>query len=60
MPRWVHATLLIPGAAIVLLYGVLLSKLGWGVLIFGLIGSGFAVLLGRRIARRMTRRYPSL
>jgi hypothetical protein len=55
-----HATLLVPVAAVVLLYAVLVSKLGWGVLIFGLVLSGFAVLLGRRIARRMVRRYPPL
>lgn len=60
VPRWAHLTMLLPVAAVVLLYVVLISKLGWGVFILGAIVSALAVLIGRRIARRMARRYPNL
>jgi hypothetical protein len=45
---------------VVLLYAVLVSRFGWGLLVFALIVGGFAFVVGRRIARRMARRYPDL
>jgi hypothetical protein len=48
--------MLLPVAAVVLLYAILVSKLGWGVFVFAAIVTAFAVLIGRRMARR----YPTL
>ena len=59
MPHWLHLLELVTIGVVLLFLAVLLSAFGWGVLIIAAICGVAVWLLGRRLAHRMSHRYPT-